>query len=176
MQDICDAIKAQDSKSYHPIYQAGFLQLPTHFNPEDVAASAAATMHPMAASAGAISASVIRSALCQRSSSFSASFSTAGLSADGNSAAAPLDLLMVLQGDGGAPPAAAGKSPMHHRPQACTGALHTIKPTPSSGSMCLKGVLAFSQDVLDPNMMALLAQHFQVCVGCIECFERGGRG
>lgn len=87
-------------------------------------------MHPLAASAGAISASLIRSALCHRGSSFSSSFSTGGLQGAGE-ALAPLDLLLVLQ------------------------------DSRSGGG--LRGVLTYSPDVLEPHMMDLLAEHFQVC-------------
>lgn len=149
----------EPSPSYHPIYQAGFLLLPEHFSQEDITTAAAATMHPMAASAGAISASVIRAALCQRSSSFSTSFSTAELCA---SSVAPLDLLLVLHGAdaaaGNIDPAGKPVLAQHRSKQGTMQAMQAHRHV----DMGLRGVLAYSQDVLDPHMMELLAEHFQV--------------
>jgi hypothetical protein len=132
-QEICDAIKAQPSSSYHPLFQAGFLLTPSHFSTEDVTTAAAAAMHPLAASAGAISASLIRSALFQRGSSCSTSFSISAKDhAEG--CPAPLDLLLAMHGAGG-----------------CAG---------QEG--CVVGVLGYSSDVFDAQMMELLVQHFEV--------------
>lgn len=161
-QAICDATGTQTSSSYHPLYQAGFLLVPAHFGAEDVTAAAASTMSPMAASAGAISASMIRSALCHRSSSFStSSFSMAGLAAPAHSpAAAPLDLLLVVQGTDGAGGNSASGS--HATGSPTKSRASGMPATPRQQEGVIRGVLAFSEDVLDPHMMELLAEHFQV--------------
>jgi hypothetical protein len=69
---------------------------------------------------------------------------------------APLDLLLVLQDSSSGCAGPAGQPMRAGQPMPAQDS--------SSGGGGLRGVLAYSPDVLEPHMMDLLAEHFQVCV------------